>query len=430
MLQVIFYGVAGICTAIKPPLRRTLVHGFYIAAWSAFIVLSASCNNKPKATHTEHAAEVITYYTCAMHPSIQQSQPGRCPICGMSLIKAVKTSKPAPGELQLTDQQVRLGNITTDTIGSKKLGDEIVLTATINFNQENISTVSSRVMGRIERMYFKNVGDYISKGQKLFDIYSEELNNAKQEYILAIERQKVLDNSMIDFQQLVAGARNKLLLWGMSNAQINELPKTKNNLTTPVYSNAAGFITTLDVKEGDYVMEGGAVVRLADLSSLWVEAQVYTSQLARIDRTGIATVQVPGMAAYNTRGKITFVNPETNPGTRINLLRVTIPNPANHLKPGMPAYVHIKSPEHNALTLPIDAVIQDGKGATVWMVTGPNTFKSKMVQTGLEVGGRIEIIGGLTAGDVVVTSGAYLLNSEYIFKMGTNPMAGHDMKSM
>jgi Cu(I)/Ag(I) efflux system membrane fusion protein len=348
----------------------------------------------------------------------------------MKLIKAEKTAKPKPDELLLNDNQIKLGNISVDTIGKSNLGDEVVLTATINFNQQKTATVSSRVMGRVEHLYFKNVGDYVSKGQKLFEIYSEELNNAKQEYILAVERQKVLDNSMIDFQQLIQGARNKLLLWGMSNSQINELSKTKNNPTTSFYSNASGFVTALDVKEGDYVMEGGPIVHLADLSTLWVEAQVYTSELSKIDRNSSAIVQIPDMPGKELRGRIEFVNPEINPDTRINLVRVTIPNANNHLKPGMPAYVYIKSRRRNALTLPIDAVIRDGKGSTVWIKTGTNTFKSKMVETGLEVDDRIEIIAGLNAGDVVVTTGAYLVNSEYIFKMGTNPMAGHNMKGM
>lgn len=217
----------------------------------------------------------------------------------------------------------------------------------------------------------------------------------------------------------------------MSNAQINELSKAKNaQTTTSFYSNASGYITSLDVKEGDYVMEGGSVVQLADISTLWVEAQVYTSELSKIDRNGTAIVQIPDMPGKELKGKIEFVNPEINPETRINLLRVTIPNANNHLKPGMPAYVFIKGTKRNTLSLPVDAVIRDGNGATVWIMTGKNTFKSKVVQVGLEVDDRLEIINGLNAGDVVVTTGAYLINSEYIFKTGTNPMAGHDMKNM
>ena len=125
------------------------------------------------------------------------------------------------------------------------------------------------------------------------------------------------------------------------------------------------------------------------------------------------------------KGKIELVNPEINPDTRINLLRVSIPNPGNRLQPGMPAYVVLKTPPRKTITLPIDAVIRDGKGATVWLRTGENSFKSTMVQTGLETGDRIEILAGLKPGDVVVITGAYLLHSEYVFKKGSDPMSGH-----
>jgi Cu(I)/Ag(I) efflux system membrane fusion protein len=294
------------------------------------------------------------------------------------------------------------------------------------------SSVSSRVMGRVEKLYFKSLGDYVRKGSPLYDLYSEELNNAKQEYLLALDRKKTFTGeTVIDFDQLLQSAKSKLLLWGMSEAQVQGL--AKNNKTTPsttFYSTASGYITTLDIREGDYIMEGGTVVKLADLSSLWAEAQVYTSQLANIDRNSIATVQLPDFDRKEITGKIEFVNPEINPDTRINLIRVSIPNPGNQLKPGMPAYVLLKSPQRKTLTLPVDAVIRDGTGATVWIQTAVKTFKIIMVQTGLESNDRIEIKSGLSIGDVVVISGAYLLNSEYIFKKGTNPMSGHDMKNM
>jgi Cu(I)/Ag(I) efflux system membrane fusion protein len=127
------------------------------------------------------------------------------------------------------------------------------------------------------------------------------------------------------------------------------------------------------------------------------------------------------------KGKIEFINPEINPDTRINLIRVSIPNPGNQLKPGMPAYVIIKDHKGASLSLPTDAVIRDNKGASVWVQTSGRKFKYKMVETGAESNGRVEIKSGLKDGDAVVVSGAYLLNSEYIFKVGSNPMAGMKM---
>jgi Cu(I)/Ag(I) efflux system membrane fusion protein len=194
---------------------------------------------------------------------------------------------------------------------------------------------------------------------------------------------------------------------------------------TAFYSTATGFITELPVKEGQYTMEGGVIVKLADLSTLWAEAQVYASQLASVDYKGVATVQLPDMPGSAITGRVTFANPEISADTRINLLRVSIPNTNNQLKPGMPAYVLLKSSAGNAMTLPVDAVLRDGQMAMVWVQTANNTFKRKQVETGLESGDRIEIKSGMQNGDVVVVSGAYLLNSEYIFKKGGDAMGEH-----
>ncbi len=393
--------------------------------------LFTACKNKNEKApaHAEHNMEMNdTYYTCSMHPQVMQDKPGNCPICGMKLIEANKAVSKDPNEVQLSEQQIQLGNISTDTIRSGMIGDQMVLTATLNADQRKINAVSARVMGRIERLYFKNLGDYVSKGDKLFDIYSEELNNAKQEYILAMEKQKTLDNTIVDLTALLQSAKNKLLLWGLSETQIQEIAikKTTTPLTT-FYSPVSGYITTLDIREGEYAMEGGTIVRIADLSTLWAEAQVYTSQLSQIDYNAVASVQFPDLPGKQTIGKIEFMNPEINPQTRITLLRVNVANSGKLLKPGMPAYVIIKGKQVNTLTLPSDAVLRTGTGASVWVQTSNRTYKSRMVVIGMEDGERVEIKSGLQSGDIVVISGAYLLNSEFIFKKGANPMEGMKM---
>jgi len=374
----------------------------------------------------ESAAESEIYYTCSMDPQVVESKPGKCPICKMDLTP-VKKSNGNMDEVQLSDQQILLGNIDADTLSTGSIGDQVVLTATLNFDQMKAVSVSSRVMGRIERLYYKTVGDLVPKGAPLYDIYSEDLNNARQEYLLAVERKKVFaGETTIDFDQLLQSAKNKLRLWGMSDAQIAELEKSRNaKTTTTIYSSAGGYVTELGLNEGDYTMEGGTIVKLADLSSLWAEAQVYSSQMYLMDRGSLALVQLPELDGKEIRGRIEFVNPEIDPSTRINLVRVTIPNPGLQLKPGMPAYVILKSPQRNTISLPIDAVIRNEEGATVWLREGQGTFRNVMVQTGMETGDRIEILTGLKAGDVVVTSGAYLLHSEYVFRKGADPMAGH-----
>ncbi len=391
------------------------------------LLIFSSCKEKSK----EKAVPVNknVYYTCSMHPQVHEDHPGNCPICGMKLIAVSLASKPATAtEIHLSAEQIRLGNIKTDTIGRGNIGSKLLLTGTLNFNQNELSSVNARVEGRVDKIYFKSVGDFVHKGDILFDLYSEQLNNAKQEYVNALEQESTIGNTLINYAALVESARNKLSLWGMSDPQIKQLAMSKKASTlTSFYSTAAGYITSFNVNEGDYVMEGGSIVQLANLATLWAEAQVYTTQMSPVNMNDKVTVQIPDLNNMNINGTVDFVNPEMNPGTRINLVRVTIQNKDNLLRPGMAVYLIINKKQHNSLTLPSDAILTDSKGSTVWVQTKSGVYEIRMVTTGVEESDAVEITSGLNDGDIVVTSGAYLLNSEFIFEHGKNPMAGMKM---
>jgi Cu(I)/Ag(I) efflux system membrane fusion protein len=394
-------------------------------------VLFSSCNEKKQST--ESIVKKDVYFTCSMHPQIHEDHPGNCPICGMKLIPVAKkgmSSKMGADkttQVHLSDEQIMLGNIQADTVAKESIGDKLVMTGTLNFNQDKLSSVNARVEGRIDKLYFKNIGDYVNKGDKLYDLYSEQLNSAKQEYVTALEQQNTVGNSLINYSTLVESAKTKLLLWGMTDAQLIKLAQSKQISThTSFYSKESGYITALNTQEGNYVMEGGTVVQLANLSTLWAEAQVYTTQMSSISKNGNVTVQIPDLNK-TINGTIDFVNPEINPDTRINLIRVTIPNKNHELHPGMPVYITIKNKQRNAITLPSLAVLRDSKGSTVWIQCQPGVYEIRMVKTGIAENNDIEITSGLNAGDVVVTSGAYLLNSEFVFQHGSDPMAGMKM---
>jgi Cu(I)/Ag(I) efflux system membrane fusion protein len=383
-----------------------------------FLLIACSSKKKQEAM-TVLPADTV-FYTCSMHPQVMLTKQGKCPICGMELIAVHKQLSVVVDELKLSDQQIQLANIKGDTLSKSAISEKTVLTATLNFNQMEVASINSRVMGRIEHLYVKTSGSYIHKGDKLYDLYSEDLDNAKQEYMLAWEKQQQMSAQGIDFKTLLQSAGNKLVLWGLSADQITQLQENHTKeLTTAIYSSNSGYITTVDVKEGDNIMEGAALFRTASLSTLWAEAQVYASQLAHIDVKGTATVTFPDLPGKTFSGSIAFVNPEINPDTRINLIRINIPNPNQQLKPGMPAYLTISNTSRTALTLPIDAVIRTGNKSIVWIQVAPNTFKTRMVETGLETDDRIEIKSGINAGDIVIIQGVYLLNSEAIFRNGT-----------
>ena len=407
-----------------------MLSAFCLLFFAFGVLLISACKEKKK-TETAIVKKDV-YYTCSMHPQVHEDHPGNCPICGMKLIAVARTSNSAGNKMKmqvhLSAEQISLGNIKTDTIGKGPFGDKLVLTGTLNFNQDKLSSVNARVEGRIDKLYFKNIGDYVKKGDKLYDLYSEQLNNAKQEYVTQLEQEHTIGNSLINYTALVESAKTKLLLWGMTDAQLNQLAQSKQvSMHTSFYSTEAGYITALNVQEGDYVMEGGTVVQLANLSKLCAEAQVYSTQMYLIHKSENASVQIADMNNETINGTIDFVNPEINPDTRINLVRVTIPNKNNLLHPGMPVYITVSNKQHKSLTLPSDAVLRDSNGATVWIQTEPGIYEMRMVKTGIEENDAVEITSGLTKGEVVVTSGAYLVNSEYVFEHGSSSMAGMKM---
>ena len=383
------------------------------------ITLILSCKQK------QLVKEDQVFYTCSMDPQVVASKPGKCPICGMQLTPVKKGTTTGTDDIELSDQQIHLGNILVDTIRNGQINNSLSFTGTLQLNASQTRSINARIMGRVEKLYVKSTGDYISKGAPLYELYSEELNNAKQEYIAALQRRHLFkDQTIIDFENLIQGSRNKLRLWGMTENQIRDLEKLKQApLTTTFYSSDAGYVTTVDVVEGGYVMEGGTIIQLANLSTLWAEAQVYSSQVNKVTVGSKAVVQLPG--GNEVKGKIEFSTPEIAPDSRVNIMRIQISNQGNRLKPGMPVVITVERSTRNSLTLPTDAIIQEARGATVWLQTGKNRFKSTMITTGIEMDGLTEITSGLNTGDVVVVRGAYLVHSEFVFKRGSDPMSGH-----
>jgi Cu(I)/Ag(I) efflux system membrane fusion protein len=397
--------------------------GFLFLLFTAF----TACNTKNKEDHGKYQSKENVYYTCSMDPQVKEDKPGKCPICHMELIPA-KNNDTGTDEISLSDQQIKLGNITMQTIGETQNRLEDNYTGVLTINQDKIRSISAKAMGRIEKLYFKTTGDYITTNKPVYVLYSEDIAIAKQDYFTAFKMLEMPGDYSKNAQNMLSSARQKLLFYGLSNAQIENI-KTANEVSpyTTFYSSSSGYVSEIIATEGSYVMEGSAIIKLADLNCLWLETQVNVNYAKSIKIGQKATVSFVDYPDKKANAKITFINPEINPETRLLLIRMEIPNPDLSLEPGMQAIAKIAQSNIKGLFVPIDAVIREENASYIWLEKRHGVFENSMVETGRETNGMIEILSEMDPDKKVVVTGAYAINSEYVFRKGTNPMEGHEM---
>jgi Cu(I)/Ag(I) efflux system membrane fusion protein len=252
--------------------RKTMKNISMVLLGLLLLLGAAACGSG----HEDHAAagEEHAYYTCSMHPQIVEREPGTCPICKMDLVKVTKN---AAGDqstaLMLSPEQIRLANIRVDTVGRSGQSRQTVLTGTLAVNPAGTETVSSRVTGRVEKLYVRQTGEAIRKGAPLFDVYSENLQTLQNEYLLALAQKRELGDPEGRYSRLVEAAARRLELLGMTPAQLKRLAAAgKPGPTVTFFSPVSGVVQEIAVTEGQYVGEGSTLLTLADLSTLWVEA--------------------------------------------------------------------------------------------------------------------------------------------------------------
>lgn len=356
-------------------------------------------------------------YTCPMHPQIIENKMGSCPICAMDLVKVSQQQKNKG--LTLMENQIKLANIKTIKIGESSFQDRKLINARLINNPLNTQIISSKFSGRVDQLYFQETGLKVNKGQALYKIYSEELLTLQRDYILNFKQQKTFPQEKI-YKTLLSGARNKLVLYGYSAQQINAL--ANSNQTNPyitVYAPISGIITELNIDEGQYVTEGSPVFKLENFDTLWVEADIYPSEMGEIKVGQSIEISVSGFENQPINAKIEFVSPQLNDASQILTIRSSIKNINNNYQSGMQANLSFAYfSKNNGLTLPVDAVLRDESGNHIWVKTNKSDFEYRMVEIESENEKSVLIKSGVKEGEEIVISGAYLLTSEYILKKG------------
>ena len=329
--------------------------------------------------------------------------------------------------LSLTDQEKLVANIQIDTAQVKTIFEETTLIGTAAVDERNINIVSSRVKGRIDKLFVRNPGTYVKTGDPLYSIYSEELLSYENEYLLAINENKKATTQKEITQRMVEAARRRLELWTLTEKQINELEKTKSiSPLITFYSNRSGYLSDLLVREGEYVEIGSPMFRLADLSSLWIEAQLYSSEINYLRQSPTLEVEFEAFPGERIKGEIVYDNPRLEDNTKINLVRIKVNNQKGNYKPGLMAYVYLKRNRKETLVIPKSALLLENN-VIVWVETSDRMFEQHMVDIGIQNKREVEIISGLSSGDKIVTHGGFLLNSAWKVKQGGGAMSGMKM---
>ena len=406
-----------------------------------FLLLSlifTACNSSKKEDHSQHENKKedhsqhdknkeSTFYTCSMDPQVKEDKPGKCPICHMELTP-IKQDDSEVNQISLSKQQIQLGNITTQVIGQTQNNLEQNYTGVLTFNQEKSKTFSSKAMGRIEKLYFKSTGDYLSKNQPVFQLYSEDIAIAKQDYYTAFKQLEMPGNFGKNAKNIMNAAKQKLLFYGLSNTQIENIKSNKDvSPYTTFYSTVSGTVSEISTAEGSYIMEGEPIIKVTDLNKLWLETQVNVNYFKSLKIGQIATITFVDFPDKSISAKISFINPEINPETRLLLIRFEIPNQNLILKPGMQAIAKLMISGGKGIYIPTDAVIREENASYIWLEKKPGVYENLMVETGIETNGLIEIKTKIANGQKVVITGAYAINSEYKFRKGSDPMEGMKM---
>jgi Cu(I)/Ag(I) efflux system membrane fusion protein len=350
-----------------------------------------------------------------------------------SIQKEGKMQEVTPGAIQISPERQQLIGVKFGKVEIKPLEKVIRTVGRIDYDERKIVTVTTKFMGWIEDLYVDFTGRFVRQGEPLLTIYSPELVSTQEEYLLALRAKKDLVKSPFpevagSGSSLAESAKRRLRLWDITDEQIKALEESgQAKKTLTLFSPFSGFVLEKSAFKGMNVMPGMALYKLADLSAVWLYADIYEYELPFIRLGQEASIQLSYIPGEAFRGKAIYIYPSLNPETRTAKVRFEFPNPGGKLKPEMYANVEIKVHLGQKLTVPEGAIIDTGVRQMAIIDKGNGYFEPREVKVGAKVDNYYEVIKGLKAGERVVTSANFLVDSESKLK---EAMAGMAMPGM
>ncbi len=387
-----------------------------VAGWFAWQKLSAS---RQDAMPTQKIAnngvvqdksgKTVLYWYDPMVPGQKFDKPGKSPFMDMQLEPkyADEGGGSEAAGVTISSQTTQNLGIRLEKVATRSFGESLSAIGRIEPDERRFYVVQTRLPGFVERLFVRAVGDPVSKGQKIAEIYAPELLAAQQEYLALLTLNDVdSDNS------LKQAARHRLKLLGMSEGEIAGISKAgKSSPRFGVYAPASGVLTELGVREGGQLMAGSSLMQISDLSHVWLIAEVPERDAARLKPGLAAEVQLQSLPGEVFRGKVSYLYPTLNEVSRTLQVRVELPNKRNFLRPGMYANIKFTGQIHEASSVPSESIIATGKRKVV-IVKEAHGYRPVEIETGQERDGYTEILSGLSEGEEVVASGQFLIDSE------------------
>ncbi len=377
----------------------SLAAGVFIGSRLGDIPLDISGNNEESSKEPE-----ILYWVAPMDPSFKSDKPGKSPM-GMDMVPVYAHDVGSGDVVTISSSVENNLGVRTATAKRRPLWRRIEATAYVGFDETRISHINIRTKGWITKLLVDAEGERVLKDELLFELYSPELVNAQKEYLQALRR---------DDQRLKLGADEKLRALGMIPAEITKLARRGSaSENIQVVAPQDGVVSFLGVREGAYIQPNTTVMSLADLSSVWLQAEVFESQAEWVAAGQAAEARLDYMPGKVFNGQVDYVYPVLDPVTRTLRVRLRFDNPSESLKPNMYARVSIYGKlQPNALSIPMEALIRAPNKDRVVVSLGDGKFRVHEVMTGMESGEWVEIIAGIEDGDKIVTSAQFLLDSE------------------